>query len=486
MNQRAYSHHLRIIFKDKDGHPYANSKYMVSQNGKTIQGVTDAKGQSELLKSDQADPVEIWVVDGRANPVPVGKTVLLSVDKKPYVVAHRLEKPKNVDGQTKDNNPVESVPAGRYSVQFNVEKLLLPLEHGKRKTKPPFNCSGHVSYRIVQDGKVLTEGTTRGETKRTYTDSESEVSLYIAGDKRYKAGEAYKQEVNADKSAIPAWKTAKPKTDHGYVENEHAFEDIDWVDVSKIYDEHHPDVTPQSQGIYAGKWTPMPEEDDDVKQRSYVTQVGKKEVTLTWIEDACDNGVYTPGRNTFKTKKEHDRYMTVEQVINRTHPKVFKVLFEVIEKLELTKVEISSSWRPGKGSSAHREGRGLDITSVDTVEARDNLPGTHDKDDKDTPTTTEPELIKKLREALYNHPEVIELFDPWYGMFPREKNEKGTFKASYVLQNVTKPKPGESDDAFQKRKAAADKADKESGVASHESGTFAEHRNHLHFDISLD
>ena len=85
-------------------------------------------------------------------------------------------------------------------------------------------------------------------------------------------------------------------------------------------------------------------------------------------------------RKTCATKDELTNwYMPVDQVIARTHPKVFKVLFDVIEELNLTYVHISSSWRPGIGSSAHREGRALDITQVKTAstqtDVKDFLPG---------------------------------------------------------------------------------------------------------------
>ncbi len=158
-----------------------------------------------------------------------------------------------------------------------------------------------------------------------------------------------------------------------------------------------------------------------------------------------------------------------------------KVLFDIINELKLTRVDISSSWRSGIGSSAHREGRALDITHVDTetqhANARDNLPGSNDADTTDTPTTTEPALIEKLRVALYNHTDVEQLFDPWYGAIDR----KTGFENSYASHQTVPTSAGllESDAAFKKRKTDTERA-------NDHFKTFADHRNHLHFHIKLD
>lgn len=147
----------------------------------------------------------------------------------------------------------------------------------------------------------------------------------------------------------------------------------------------------------------------------------------------------------------------------------------------LNNFRISSSWRPGIGSSAHREGRALDITHVETVaqsaNARDSLPGSQNADTTDTPTTTEPALIEKLRLALYNHTDVEQLFDPWFGAFDR----KTGFEVSYASHQTVPTSAGllESEAAFKTRKA-----DKER--ANNHFKTFAAHRNHLHFHIKLD
>ena len=173
-------------------------------------------------------------------------------------------------------------------------------------------------------------------------------------------------------------------------------------------------------------------------------------------------------------------YMTVDQVINRTHPKVFKVLFAVIKELEITYVRISSSWRPGIGSLAHREGRALDITQVKTkaqhLIAKDYLPDGRTVDTTDTPTTSEPELMEKVWRALYNHTEVETIINPWHGMF-----ERGSREDSYATQRdvPTSARLIESDAAFKKRK-------EDMVLANRHAPIFEKHRNHLHFHVKLD
>ena len=119
--------------------------------------------------------------------------------------------------------------------------------------------------------------------------------------------------------------------------------------------------------------------------------------------------------------------------------------------------------------------------------AKDFLPDGRTIDKTDTPTSSEPELMEKVRLALYNHSEVEQIFTPWHGMFGRGKTEGSSFKKSYVLQEVpTTANRGESEAAFKARKASIEKANKDAGVQSGESKTFKDHRNHLHFHIKLD
>lgn len=468
MNQKNSGHHLQIAFKDKHGAAVANAKYELHKsNGEKVAGITDSNGKTELLKSDKNETILVWISHKIDELVLAGETAMRSTSQKPDVVARSVDEPKTSKTKTEEHSkkPVKKEELRKYSVLFKVSG---------------FGCSGNVSYRMVQDGKVLLEGKTKGETARIYTDSESEVSLYIAGDKRYKTGDEYTQETNADRSAIPAWVTAKPNTDPRHVENQQPFDKRDWVDVSKIYDQNHPNIIPESKDIYAGHWTPPPEPSQ--KHRRYVVQVDRRDVELRWINDACDNGLSTNGRNTFTTQNSRTHwYMTVEQVISRTHPKVFKVLFDIIKTLNLTRVDISSSWRPGIGSSAHREGRALDITHIEAgrsqrADARDNLPGTQTVDTTDTPSTTEPELIKKLRLALHDHPDVEAIFDPWYGMF----SPHGSFEESYASARPvpTSPTLFESPAVFEKRK-------KEMERANSHVRLYVDHRHHLHFHVKL-
>lgn len=464
--QKDPGHHLQIAFKDKHGAAVANAKYELHKsNGEKVAGLTDSNGKTKLLKSDKQDSILVWISHKIEGLFLAGETTMLPASKKPVVVARSVAEPKTGKAKTDSNKPTKNEELRKYSVLFKIDG---------------FDCTGSVSYRMVQDGKVLIESKTKGDTTRVYTDSESEVSLYIAGDKRYKKGEQYKEEVNDGDVTIPAWVTAKPTADHSQVENEGPFDKHDWVDVAKIYDQDHPDVSPESKGIYAGDWKPTPKPED--RHRRYVVQVDGREVVLFWIDGSCDDGLLTKGRKTFTTADSFTHwFMSIEQVINRTHPKVFKVLFDVIKELKLTKVDISSSWRPGIGSSAHREGRALDITHVDTAtqhaDARDNFPGSQVADTNDTPTTTEPALIEKLRLALYNHGEVEQLFDPWYGAFDR----KTGFEVSYASHQAVPTSAGllESEAAFKKHKA--DKV-----RANDHFKTFAAHRNHLHFHIKLD
>ncbi len=436
MSESNNQHHVQIAFKNKHGKALANTKYELrKKDGSKVAGVTDSQGKTEILKSDKHESIWVWVQHIFDDLRPAGQAEMRPVSQKPEIEARCKDEPKCVKGNTKEHGKkqVEKVEVRKYSVQFKVSG---------------FGCSGQVSYRMVQDGKVLIEGKTKGETVRIYTDSESEVLLYIAGDKRYKTGETYKEEVNDGDVAIPAWVQAKPNTNPGHVENQQPFDKRDWVDVSKIYDQNHPDIISESRGIYAGSWTPPPEPRQ--KHRRYVVQVDGRDVVLFWTDDACDNGLSTNGRRTSTARNTFGWYMKVEQVISRTHPKVFKVLFDIIKTLNLTKVDISSSWRPGKGSSAHREGRALDITHIEAgrqrADARDNLPGTATVDNTDTPSTTEPELIKKLRLALHDHPDVEAIFEPWYGMF----SPHGSFEDSYasVRPVPTSPNLLESQAAF--------------------------------------
>lgn len=473
------SHHLQIIFRNKDGSPIGNARYRLQFNGQWLTGTTDANGHTELVQG-KAKPVEIWLIKDGEKPEHIGEAKMRPVTQKPVLVARQVEKSLIVNAATEEHakKPVTKVPLKKYSLQFNV---------------PTFGGSGRVSYRMVQDGKVLAEDRTKNKTQRIYTDSESEVSLYIAGDKRYKKGEEYVEEKSATTpvaTLIPAWAKATPSNNIKHVDQTASFDAHDWVDVSKIYGIDHSDITTESKGIYAREWTPTPK--DKERHRRYIVTMDGREVVLYWEQGSCDNGLHTKGRKTFNTvDPDTNWFMSVDQVITRTHPKVFKVLFDVVKELNLTYVHISSSWRPGVGSSAHREGRALDITQVKAgsqkLTVKDYVPGTSMIDNKDGPSTTEPGLMEKVRLALYKHTEVEQIFTPWHGMFGRGATAQSSFKKSYVLQPVpTTPRPGESEASFKVRRDGVIKANKDSSVQSGESGTFKAHRNHLHFHVKLD
>lgn len=480
-SKTAPAYHLKVFFQDIYGDPIIKAKYNLTWKNRTVSGVTDDKGCTELVQNEKADKAEVWFVDNNAQDVDertqstyVGIVNFVSTDQKPWAIMRQ----GYVGSQSKTANglPIEEIGHGKFSVQFNI---------------PTFSCGGSVSYRLVQNQKVLHEGKTKNNTVRVNTDSEETVSLYIAGDKRYKAGDAYSPEFNAGKvlTVIEPWTHAKPIADHKRTVRERMFDVHDWVDVSKMYDENHPDVIPESKGIYAGQWTPPPKPEDEF--RTYVVMVGGRKVVLFWEDGSCKNGLETMGNNTFTKMDVFKHYMTVEQVISRTHPKVFKVLFEIIKDMNLTYVQISSSWRPGVGSSAHREGRALDITHVDTATqqmvAQDFLPGSTTYDTTDSPTTTEPALMEKIRLALYNHDEVEQIFTPWHGMSNHRATAEGSFQKSYVLQEVpTKANSGESVEVFNASKAAVEKANVESGVSSHDSAIYAQHRTHFHYHVKLD
>ena len=87
------------------------------------------------------------------------------------------------------------------------------------------------------------------------------------------------------------------------------------------------------------------------------------------------------------------------------------------------------------------------------VLVKDFLPHTQTVDKTDTPSGKEPDLITQVRKALYEHPDVEQIFDPWHMM-----NARGsTFDKSFI-DNVV-----------------------------HKNGDNAcIHRNHLHFHIKLD
>lgn len=443
-------HQLQVIFKDVKGNPCANTKYELVFKGQKLRGKTDDQGRSQLLRSHKPEEVEIWVLQDGLPPHRVGQTQLRLPGQKPTVVARQTAKPKLIKTQTEkhDTNPQVKVPLKKYSLQFEI---------------PTFSCSGKslVSYRMVQDDIVLAENKTAHKTTRVYTDSNSEIALYIAGDKRYKVGETYTPERNAGENGlrgaiIQPFVTAKPTNQHGDIRKCRIFDVHDWVDVSKIYDQHHDDITPESAGIYIGHWDPKPQPKDTF--RHYKVQVDGRLVELYWDSGSCSGGLKTGGHTTFMAKDDvNGTYMTVEQVIARTHPKVFKVLFDVIRSLNLTYVQISSSWRPHQGSPAHREGRALDITVVRTdssnVLVKDFLPHTQTVDKTDTPSGKEPDLITQVRKALYEHPDVEQIFDPWHMM-----NARGsTFDKSFI-DNVV-----------------------------HKNGDNAcIHRNHLHFHIKLE
>ena len=471
-------HHIQIEFRDKHGAVQCNTRYQMVCNGKKLTGTTDAQGRTELVQTDKPEPVEVWVMQDNKVPLKIGEVKTRSPLQKPIQIARQTEQVKVIKANTENHQtqPTVKVALQKYSLQFNV---------------PSFSCTGNVSYRIVQDGKVLLEGKTKNKTKRVFTDSDSEVLLYIAGDKRYKKDEAYVEEKNAttpNATLIPAWAKAKPSNDHKELSKTATFDKHDWVDVSKIYGIDHPDVTSDSKGIYAREWTPPPK--DGERHRRFVAMVDGREVILFWEDGSCNNGLSTKGRKTFTEQNKFGWYMTVDQVIARTHPKVFKVLFDVIKDLKLTYVHISSSWRPGIGSSAHREGRALDITRVETGStkaiAKDFLPGGKQVDYTDEPTGTESDLMEKARLALYSHSEVEQIFTPWHGMFGRGKTKEASFKQSLVLQPAPKRKSGESEADFKARKAAIEKENKAATVNARESITFKAHRDHLHFHIKLD
>lgn len=474
----AYTHHLQVQFRNKDGSPMANTRYRFHFNDQWLKGTTNADGFTELVEGN-AKPVEVWIVKDGEKPERVGVTKPLLKQQKPIVVARQVEQPLVVKAQTDEHSkkPTTKVQLKKYSLQFKV---------------PSFNCSGTVSYRMVQDGKVVAEGRTKSETLRIYTDSESEVSLYVAGDKRYKKGDAYVEEKNETDpiTSIPPWTTASPSDKPKHRATTAPFDKHDWVDVSKIYSKGHPDVIPESYGIYAGSWTPPPSA--QARDRRYVVTVDGRQVELYWEAGSCDDGLLTKGRKTCTTFiTGHHWYMTVEHVIARTHPKVFKVLFDIIKEHKLTHVRISSSWRPGIGSSAHREGRALDITLLKVagqqVQVKDFKPGTQVVDTTDTPSGAAPDLVEKIRKSLYDNPGVEQIFTPWHGMFRRGTSMQSSFKSSYVFKPVPPgPNPGETQEAFKARREAAIEANKNSGVTQGESGVFNKHRNHLHFHIKLD
>ena len=58
------SYDLRMLIKDKDGNIRSNTKYyFFLENGEKIEGITDEKGYTQMIKTIQSEQVDIHILD---------------------------------------------------------------------------------------------------------------------------------------------------------------------------------------------------------------------------------------------------------------------------------------------------------------------------------------------------------------------------------------------------------------------------------------
>lgn len=108
-------------------------------------------------------------------------------------------------------------------------------------------------------------------------------------------------------------------------------------------------------------------------------------------------------------------------ILPRTHPRAFAALMTAARSARVSVVHVTSSWRPCKGSIAHRVGLGLDINYVEAGQERVSINRSFtapkprgERAQSGETTAQEPSTLKTLREALGNNVSVKQVFEPWY------------------------------------------------------------------------
>lgn len=85
----------------------------------------------------------------------------------------------------------------------------------------------------------------------------------------------------------------------------------------------------------------------------------------------------------------------------RVHPAAFAAMFTAALESNVSRLEVSSNWRPLMGSISHRAGLGLDVTDLDDVSLNKTelLNKTANKNDNDGVTAEEHRLFKEYQAA---------------------------------------------------------------------------------------
>ena len=192
----------------------------------------------------------------------------------------------------------------------------------------------------------------------------------------------------------------------------------------------------------------------------------------------------------------------LDDVLPRTHPCAFASLFTEACNAGVTDMLVTSCWRPMLGSIAHRAGLGIDVIHIANASQKvrinrvgltsdgknENVSDTEKKlyveylaakqktrgstaangelsRDKETNAKdegqakkewrkeikkNEPKLMSELRNGLYKHPSIKQVFDPWYmetsteDQRPPETNEQGSanekLHANHLHLTVKEPK----------------------------------------------
>ncbi|WP_395403491.1 hypothetical protein ACHMW6_32965 [Pseudoduganella sp. UC29_106] len=145
----------------------------------------------------------------------------------------------------------------------------------------------------------------------------------------------------------------------------------------------------------------------------------------------------------------------LSEVLPRTHPLAYASLLAEAYQAGVTKLSLSSGWRPMFGSIVHRSGRGLDVNIIgddmqefkmkrthafasvnkETGKARSDPPASNSSNGKQTTDSKvpgsiasgatkdlrtrkqdgkEPEVMQRLRDNLHSNNAIDQIFDPWF------------------------------------------------------------------------
>lgn len=143
--------------------------------------------------------------------------------------------------------------------------------------------------------------------------------------------------------------------------NNYAFTNQLWADIAQTYGSQHPLI---AESAYSAALTTIYNEmltRGTGRDRTLTYQDGTIQRTIYFVRTSTNNA-----SNTLRfagTTATVDR-MPADEAIRKTHPSVFIYWLGLAGDLDITRTQITSTWRPSEGSTRHRYSLALDIDQI--------------------------------------------------------------------------------------------------------------------------